>query len=324
MVKHPGIMLHRAYHKYQQSGLRGLTSTLLNRLADRISMSSNGACQPPAGEIVLAPRLESPAYNLFQQMPHSILSRYVSIQGKRVLEIGGAQACISAHAFLGDGAASVTVTGLDHISTEAESTDQRLRVMQVDALELSKHFESCSFDIVYGLSILEHIPDPTVLVEEVYRVLKPGGLALFEGYPLWSSSLGHHLWIASFEGYYKDKTTASYLFNEFPNEASTNPVPDWGHLLMSEEQLKEYLHEQSLPLGDIDCVIHWIYHHSGLNRLTFAQLAKAYTTSRLVVLEANTQRIEVPEHILRQLREKHGEGNDFGTGGVVYVLAKPE
>ncbi len=39
-------------------------------------------------------------------------------------------------------------------------------------------YKSNYFDYVYTMGTIEHIPDPSVAIEEIYRVLKPGGIAV--------------------------------------------------------------------------------------------------------------------------------------------------
>lgn len=183
-------------------GLRRTTSAGLGRLADwlesPLQQRGNTELKQPLAatdeEVDSAlPSLITDAYTAFQQMPAGVISRYINLQGCRVLEIGGSQACLSAQAFLDAGAAQVVVTGLDHIQQEKESEDQRLVILRADGLDLLQHVEPTSFDVVFGLSIIEHIPHPQRFLQQVRAALKPGGIALFEGYPLWSSALGHHL-----------------------------------------------------------------------------------------------------------------------------------
>jgi len=311
-------MLNRIRSKIKQKGLAGLPGAIVRRLiGSKDQLQKEGDQSPNINQDPL-PTLETPEYIVFQETPQKSLRRYISLKGKEVLEIGGSQACISANAFLRDGAKSVTVTGLDHVSEEAISTDQRIKIARVNGLELTEHFAPNSFDVVYGLSIIEHIPNPKRFIEQVHCVLKPGGLAYFGGNPLWSSPKGHHLWVASWGGNYMNKTSANYLFSEFAGTVSSNPVPDWGHLLFSEEGLRD----QSIPELDIDCIIHWIYTSDEVNRLSFGEISEAYTNSGLTTLEAHVQRDDVPEEILRQLRQKYGDGNDYGIFGITYVLKK--
>lgn len=51
-------------------------------------------------------------------------------------------------------------------------------IMQTDVTNLS--FANHSFDIVIGNHIMEHIPDDLKAMEEIYRVLKPEGIAILQ------------------------------------------------------------------------------------------------------------------------------------------------
>jgi len=258
-----------------------------------------------------------------QLLAHRALSRYISFAGKEILEIGGAQSCESAYPFLHDGASRAVVTGLDHISQEKVDSEHDLQVMRANALHLDDIFAPCSFDIVYGLSIIEHITDPDRFLSQVHAVLKPGGLAYFEGNPIWSSPKGHHLWVSTWGGAYQHRATSNYLFSEFPGEKSTNPLPDWSHLLMTPDEMRTYLAEISLPSIDIDCIVEWVFHNSELNRLEMSSIAKSYSRSPLDILEANTLHADVPEATLKALREKCGDKVDYGIYSASYVLARP-
>jgi SAM-dependent methyltransferase len=314
-------------------GWRGTARAVLRRLAhwleSPLDRREQSAPTHQSASVVVetdlaAPTLISPDYVAFQQMPARVIARYLNLSGCQVLEIGGAQAALSARAFLDAGAARVVVTGLDHIEQAEESKDQRLVILQADALDLLHHLQPASFDVVFGLSIIEHIHNPGLFLQQVQAVLKPGGLALFEGYPLWTSALGHHLWVASWGGSYQGRSSGNYLFAPIAAVTSSNPVPDWGHLLMCEAELEHVLQAQSLPGQDIACILNWIYHNPELNRLDSTSICSAYTTSGLTVLEANIKRQDVPADILTKLRELHGERIDYGLSGLVIVLAKPE
>jgi SAM-dependent methyltransferase len=44
---------------------------------------------------------------------------------------------------------------------------------------MSIDFPDNTFDIVYASNLLHHIPDPKLTLQEMHRVLKPGGVACF-------------------------------------------------------------------------------------------------------------------------------------------------
>ena len=312
MVVYQGFayMLEHIKKKIKQAGIHCLSTTAL-RTAPNIT-----DCKPKESSY-------KSDFMLYQESAYRVLSRYTSFKGKNVLEVGGAQSCDSVYPFLADGAASAVVTGLNHISQEIISKEYNLIVLRSDALKLSKVFGPCQFDVIYGLSIVEHIPSPKVFLDEVYTVLKPGGLAYFEGSPIWSSPKGHHLWVATWGGAYQNLATANYLFSEWPDTVSTNPLPDWSHLLMTPDQMREYLTKKVIPSTDVDCIIDWVFYSDEVNRINMSEIAEAYTGSRLIVLEANTVRFDVPRDILTDLRKQNKDTIDYGISGVTYVLAKP-
>lgn len=47
-------------------------------------------------------------------------------------------------------------------------------------------FESQKFDCAFGTEVLEHCPEPEIVLKEIYRVLKPGGVFFFTVPFLWN------------------------------------------------------------------------------------------------------------------------------------------
>lgn len=104
------------------------------------------------------------------------------LQGKRVLEVGpgaGGHAALFAHH-------GARVTALDITYDRARATAAKFRLMgekaagcwamQSDGERLP--FGDGTFDIVYSNGVLHHTPDTARAIEEVYRVLRPGGRAV--------------------------------------------------------------------------------------------------------------------------------------------------
>lgn len=118
-----------------------------------------------------------------------------SARGKKVLEIGvglGAD-------FVQWCRAGADATGVDLTPAAIEATQRRceledfhpaLRVADAEALP----FADGSFDIVYSWGALHHSPDTPRCVDEVWRVLKPGGTAriMIYGRPSWVAVM---LWV---------------------------------------------------------------------------------------------------------------------------------
>lgn len=303
------MMQGRVSAKLAKSGVRGLAGAALRRAARLIDSPGRAGTQSSSWD--------------HQLSAHRVLSRYMSFAGKDVLEVGGAQSAESMRPFLQEGAASGVVSGLGHITEECSREQDNLRIVRADALGLSRSFGPESFDVVYGLSIIEHVPCPDRFLEEVHAVLRPGGIAYLEGNPIWSSARGHHLWVATWGGAYRGRASRNYLFSPWPEQPSTNPLPDWSHLLMSPDQMQGLLAARGLPETDIHCILDWVFRSPEINRILMPDIAAAYGRSRLVVLEANTHRSAVPPPIEAQLRERLGSGIDFGLDSVAYVLFKP-
>lgn len=64
---------------------------------------------------------------------------------------------------------------LDYVSTDLNSP---LADVKADICNLP--FEDNSFDVIFCNHVLEHIPDDTKAMQELYRVLKPSGMAILQ------------------------------------------------------------------------------------------------------------------------------------------------
>ena len=64
---------------------------------------------------------------------------------------------------------------LDYITSDLESP---IADVKADICDLP--FKNNEFDVVFCNHVLEHIPDDTKAMQELYRVLKPGGFGIFQ------------------------------------------------------------------------------------------------------------------------------------------------
>lgn len=132
----------------------------------------------PAAFLALLDELE----RMFVRRQHLAVTEMPigDLKGRAVLEIGSGA---GAHAAL-FAARGAEVTAMDITIDRVVATARKLDwvdtgghfALQADAEELP--FKGDRFDIVYSNGVLHHTPDTALAVDEVHRVLKPGGNAV--------------------------------------------------------------------------------------------------------------------------------------------------
>ena len=96
--------------------------------------------------------------------------------GKRVLDVGAGNGFVmSRYARAGAGAFGIELTerGVSLCRRRFEVEGVRAFVTRGDAENLP--FPEASFDAVTSMGVLHHVPDPGRAIDEIHRVLKPGG-----------------------------------------------------------------------------------------------------------------------------------------------------
>jgi SAM-dependent methyltransferase len=111
---------------------------------------------------------------------------------------------------------------------------------------------SDSFDLVCSWEVLEHVTAPQKLFSQLYRILKPGGIAFHEYNPFYSINGGH------------SHCTLDFL---------------WGHVMLDEENFARYVREfrPNEAEGALNIFLH------GLNRMTISDIRKYSHQSGLIV-----------------------------------------
>jgi SAM-dependent methyltransferase len=72
------------------------------------------------------------------------------------------------------------IYGLDiAISKALKSQNGQFKLLEVDVDKTGLPFEDGFFDTISALDVIEHVFDPTFLLEETYRVLKRGGQVIY-------------------------------------------------------------------------------------------------------------------------------------------------
>jgi ubiquinone/menaquinone biosynthesis C-methylase UbiE len=123
-------------------------------------------------------------------------ARFKEGEGKDVLEIGVG---MGADHLEWAKARPKSLIGIDLTLRAVEHTRRRLElfgfhsdIRVADAENLP--FANNSFDVVYSWGVLHHSPDTKRAIDEVYRVLRPGGIARIAIYHKYSL-VGYMLWI---------------------------------------------------------------------------------------------------------------------------------
>ena len=99
----------------------------------------------------------------------------------------------------------------------------KVSFLQTDAQELI--YRDDSFDFVFTVNTFEHIPDPKIALDEIIRVLKPGGYAYISFDPIWTADTGSHY---------------SHL------------VPDpWAHLVLAEDEFIQRMRDAGADQNEV-------------------------------------------------------------------------
>lgn len=146
---------------------------------------------------------------------------FKQFNGKRVLEIGvglGAD-----HQQLAE--AGADLFGVDLTKRALFNTTMRFKAMglntklaNVDAE--NQPFKSDSFDAVYSWGVLHVTPDTPKAIDEVYRILKPGGTAKIMIYQTYSM-IGYMLWVRYALMKLKPWRSLKYIYHHYLESLGT-------------------------------------------------------------------------------------------------------
>lgn len=127
-----------------------------------------------------------------------------------------------------------------------------IRFLQADLARLSS-FPDNSYDLIGSDAVLEHVRDLPSVLDEFYRVLKPGGVLYASFGPLWYGYGGDHVsgYDSPYSGYNHLLLTAKdyekYIEDMGPYSHSEHDGRTWiAHDLFSRVKPKEYLMQLKL------------------------------------------------------------------------------
>ena len=114
------------------------------------------------------------------------LSQYVDLDGRVLLDVGGGPGYFR-NAFTGAGA---TYLALDSDVGELSGLGG-IAAGTVIGSGMRLPFRTDAVDVCYSSNVLEHVPDPWRMAEEMVRVTRPGGIT-FLSYTVWWGPWGGH------------------------------------------------------------------------------------------------------------------------------------
>jgi SAM-dependent methyltransferase len=115
------------------------------------------------------------------------VAHYTPLSGRTLLDVGGGPGYF-ADAFRELGA---TYVGLDADVGELSLHGREVRQDMVVGSGLALPFRDGAFDVTYSSNVLEHVPDPERMADEMVRVTRAGGL-VFLSYNNWLAPNGGH------------------------------------------------------------------------------------------------------------------------------------
>jgi len=113
---------------------------------------------------------------------------YVQLKNKDLLIVGLGKGG-EVPRFLAEGCRKIV--GVDpYPQVEADSFGPRLKLLKTPGESIP--LEDETFDAVYTVATLEHVINPEKVVQEMLRLLKPGGILYCSTAPIWYSAYGYH------------------------------------------------------------------------------------------------------------------------------------
>ncbi|MEZ2131536.1 MULTISPECIES: class I SAM-dependent methyltransferase [unclassified Sinorhizobium] len=228
-------------------------------------------------------------------------NRYKRVKGRIVLVIG-CNTGGDCRYFVDLGAKEVHgVDVVDEIGRDFQHPAARYHQESAEAMSLP----SGSFDLVYSVATMEHVPDIFSAFQEMARVLKPGGVIYSLAAPLWNSRHGHH----------------------FPQYFGNYP---WAHLRLSRDEAIRYLAENKVAIAEANGTIHDVVDYMRDARNFNMRPSTDYiaATRRLTGLKVKANILDrepngaVPPGILAELAAKGYEDSDLRAVTHCFIAKK--
>ncbi|MDX2212958.1 MAG: methyltransferase domain-containing protein [Oculatellaceae cyanobacterium bins.114] len=230
--------------------------------------------------------------------------------GKRVLDVGCDLTGVTVQELI-EQYGVVEAVGLN-LAIEPQAISQNGRLERGDICET--FYPDNYFDVILSISAFEHIQNFEVALQEMHRILKPGGRLYADFSPIWSASYGHHLWL-SFSG---------ELYNYW-----NVMLPPYCHLLMTEEEVFDWC-SQRFDTDLSQAITNFVFHSADQNRLFFEDYLNLIDQSDFEVFLWKGYQLElgdryqqcVTPELSEQLHQKFSNQDGFLYEGIEVLLQK--
>jgi SAM-dependent methyltransferase len=152
--------------------------------------------------------------------------------------------------------------------------------------------EEDSFDIVFSWSTFEHVTEPTALLRDIRRVLRPQGTLMIQVWPFFHSQHGSHLWQYFPAGFVQLLRSQEQIEAEV--RADPGPDPEWAERLLDEARscnritldgLQAALLDAGFVVGKLELLTEPVHLPEGVERVPLSLLgvsgAKLLASPRL-------------------------------------------
>lgn len=227
-------------------------------------------------------------------------------KNKDILELGGVTPKSIADRYGAKSWTSVTLSVNDNINT----TNYNVLNGNIETYNfLDNHYDVC-----ITTNCLEHVMSLEKGLLNVYKALKPGAFFSILYGPIWSSHIGHHLFVKDIE------TNNYYTFND-------NIIPPWGHLLYDEIELKDYLLKQQYSERVVNLIIKQVYKSDISNKLFYDDYIQIFDDvikfAKYDVIEfRNWHKPVYPDKSLQSKLEEKYNKKDFSVISSKWMLQK--
>jgi SAM-dependent methyltransferase len=149
-------------------------------------------------------------------------------------------------------------------------SEERLILKKLNFEEM--HLPDNTFDLIFGMALLEHVLNPVLVASEIARMLKKGGHAFLQGAPMWTSILGHHVWV--------DCNNRKYHFPD------SDVIDNWYHLTdFTKDDFKRVMLRKAVPLEDIPFLYDWVAHDTNISRIPPSKIVDIFKNTKGISVE---------------------------------------